>query len=135
MAQRNDAIENDYRSSPRQPGAAHDGQSIGRMNIQNDKVSVVHSGETDPMPNREAQEAYADSVDEETRNEEEVSVADVDEVPMQAHSGNPENPTDSGATEKGDDENDFEYQQALGEEGGVVDEQKMDDEDARENVA
>jgi len=161
-----DAMSNDYRSTPSRPGAAHDEQSIGRMNLRNDNVSVVHSGESDPMPNRDAQDAYADDEMEDaggaTRDLANPTdhvqgnhnpgadsltaiddpnlelVADVDEIPMSAHSGDPENPTASAGADLGDDDNDFEYQQQLGEESGPVnaDSDAMDlAEEEREDVA
>jgi hypothetical protein len=138
-----DAMNNDYRSAPSRPGAAHDEQSIGRMNIRNDNVSVVHSGESDPMPNREAQDAYADddiadaagatrdlaNPTEHNPGADSITaiddpnlelVGDVDEVSLNAHTGDPENPTAASGADKGDDDNDFEYQQQLGEESGPV---------------
>lgn len=54
---------NDYRNVNPAPGAANDPAAIKRMNLRDDRVSVVHSGETDTMPNRDAQEAYADEDD------------------------------------------------------------------------
>lgn len=136
------ALNNDYRSAPNRPGPAHDEQAIGKYDLRNDKVSVIHSGESDEMPNREAQDAYADDVtdaagvsgdvyaanptdhnpgaDAITAMDvpEEEPVADVDEIPMNAHTGDPENPTAAGGVEKEDDDNDFEYQQQLGEGSG-----------------
>ena len=136
------ALNNDYRSAPNRPGPAHDEQAIGKYNLNNDNVTVIHSGESDTSPNREAQDAYADDVtdaggasrDVYAANPtdhnsgadaitavdvpEEEPVADVDEIPMEAHTGDPENPTAAGGTEKADDDNDFEYQQQLGELSG-----------------
>jgi hypothetical protein len=56
-----DLKKNEYRSAPNRPGPANDPAAIKRFNLKNDQVSVVHSGESDPMPNQEAQEAYEDS--------------------------------------------------------------------------
>ncbi|RZA08904.1 MAG: hypothetical protein EOP11_03375 [Proteobacteria bacterium] len=153
-----DSMNNDYRSAPSRPGPAHDEQSIGRMNMRNDNVSVVHSGESDPMPNAEAQEAYADDDMEDAgglradaSNPSEHNpgadsitaiddpnlelVGDVDEIPMEAHSGDPENPTAAAGSEVEDDENDFEYQQQLGEESGPVNASADDEDLRREEVA
>lgn len=159
-----DAMSNDYRSAPSRPGAAHDEQSIGRLNIRNDNVSVVHSGESDPMPNRDAQEAYDDDEDLVKSNKagedlyrtqsddhnpgaDSITaiddpnlelVGDVDEVSINAQTGNPENPTAAAGSEIDDDDNDFEYQQQLGEVSGPVnsDSDEADRaEEEREDVA
>lgn len=39
-----------------------------RQQLKNDNVSVVHSGEIEPAPNQEAQEAYAEDTREPVTN-------------------------------------------------------------------
>lgn len=85
--------KNEYRSAPDSMGAASDPGAIRRYNLKNDAVTVVHSGESDPMPNQDAQEAYSDTVD--TEGNMSPPVSEVEE----------------------NDENDFEAQQSLAEEG------------------
>ena len=60
----NTEMKSEYRSAPDRMPAAQDPGAIRRFDLKNDKVSVVHSGESDPMPNQEAQEAFADRVDD-----------------------------------------------------------------------
>jgi hypothetical protein len=115
--------------------------------LNNDQVSVVHPGETDTMPNREAQDAYADEADSNnstpstdpyganptdhyiraseqdnaTREPapEDEAARGLEEADTPGLSGaDPENPTDAGSTPKDDDENDFEAQQELAELAG-----------------
>lgn len=88
--------ENEYRKVSKGLGAAHDPSAVKRMNLENDQVSVVHSGESDPMPNQEAQQAFADEGD--------GAVSD--------HNLSDET-----------DENDFEYQQGEAEGLGKPDEE------------
>jgi len=83
--------KNEYRSAPNRPGPANDAAAIKRYDLKNDRVSVVHSGESDPMPNQEAQEAYADTEIEGSAGDSEESLEG--------------------------DENDFEAQQKTAEEG------------------
>jgi hypothetical protein len=85
----------EYRKRPNRVGPAHDPAAIGSLDLENDKVSVVHSGETDPMPNREAQEAY-----EERPKARESREADA-----------------------GEDENDYENQQEMAELAGSEEEE------------
>lgn len=138
MANENISVNNDNREMPRRPGAAPDQQSIGRFDLKNDKVSVINSAESDPTPAQELSEAYDDAFEATGTNSvsalddaEEVDVADVDEIPMNANTGDPENPTDSAVSPIGDDENDFEYQQQMVEESGPDSEAQL----AKEDVA
>lgn len=54
---------NDQRRLP----AAHNPGAVRRRDLQHDNVSVVHSGESDPQPNEDAQDAISDA--EETRHD------------------------------------------------------------------
>lgn len=59
--------ENNYRTAPSANNPAINASAVRRFNLKNDNVSVVHSGETDPMPAAEPQEAFADREMEENQ--------------------------------------------------------------------
>ncbi len=107
---------------------------IGRLDAHNDSVSVVHSGETDPMPNRDAQAAFEEEIPNEsvdpygagstdevlrikvpTPPDELVHQQRVTEEMGSPSVGDP----DASVGSLSDDENDYEWQQDLAEQAGL----------------